>query len=165
MENHFKFISLEEENKLTLEEKKEYYQSLREYAVSRKLTNTTPGATTKAPKLKKITNNVASVLIDVLEGGKVIKLSDGQQNIPDGPVIYAHTHQGILDNFAWIPATPEHAIILHSSVVKKSFVLILFKHTATSSTIFKIIQVLGISPAMMFSAIFPPPENSTIAFS
>lgn len=124
MTEQFKFISLKDEEKLKLEEKKEYYQKLKDFALARELTNTTPGATTIAPRLKKITNSIASVLTDLLEGGKVTKISDGHENIPEGPVIYAHTHQGILDNFSWIPATPEHAIILHSSVVKKSFVLI-----------------------------------------
>lgn len=123
MENTFKILSLKEENRLSLEEKKQYYKQLREYIKNRKLTNTTKGATTIAPKLKKITNVIARKLTDVLAGGKVEYLSDGQENIPDGPVIFVHTHQGLLDNFSWIPATPKHTIILHSAVVKKFLVL------------------------------------------
>jgi len=123
MEEIFEFLNLAEENKLSLEEKKEYYKKLREYASKRKLTNTTKGATTVAPKLKNATNVIARKLTDILAGGKVEYVSDGQENIPDGPVIFVHTHQGILDNFAWIPATPRHSIILHSAVVKKALVL------------------------------------------
>ena len=40
-----------------------YYQKLRKYVLNRKLTNTTLGATTIAPKLKKITNKIATKLI------------------------------------------------------------------------------------------------------
>lgn len=42
-----------EESKLSEEDKKAYYQKLREYCLSRKLCTTTPGALTVAPKLKK----------------------------------------------------------------------------------------------------------------
>ena len=113
-------LTLKEEAKLSQDELDLYYNELCQYAKNRKLTNTTRGATTIAPKLKWITNAVADKLTDALAGGGVVKISDGQENIPDGPVIFAHTHQGILDNFSWIPATPKHAIILHSSVVKNS---------------------------------------------
>lgn len=112
-------LALKEENGLLPEELDTYYDELCKYARGRKLTNTTYGAITIAPKLKGITNIVADNLTNVLVGGEVEKISDGQENIPDGPVIFAHTHQGILDNFSWIPVTPKHAIIFHSNVVKK----------------------------------------------
>ena len=110
---------MHEENNVTSGQLDTYYDELCKYARGRKLTNTTYGAITIAPKLKGITNIVADNLTNVLAGGEVEKISDGQENIPDGPVIFAHTHQGILDNFSWIPVTPKHAIILHSNVVKK----------------------------------------------
>lgn len=116
-------LTLKEEARLSLDELDLYYNGLCQYAKNRKLSNTTRGATTIAPKLKWITNAVADKLTDILAGGAVEKLSDGQENIPDGPVIFAHTHQGILDNFSWIPATPKHAIIFHSSVVKKFLII------------------------------------------
>lgn len=112
-------LTLKEEAKLSQDELDLYYNELCQYAKNRKLTNTTRGATTIAPKLKWITNAVADKLTDVLAGGTVEKISDGQENIPDGPVIFAHTHQGILDNFAWIPTTSKHALILHASRVNK----------------------------------------------
>ena len=120
----FKILSLKEEAQLSNTELRDYYHSLLEYAINRKLTNTTPGATTVAPKLKEDTNKIANKLTDILAGGNVIKISDGQENIPDVPVIYAHSHQGLLDNFSWIPFTPEHTIILHSKKVKKILVLV-----------------------------------------
>ena len=116
-------LTLKEEARLSPDDLDLYYNELCQYAMNRKLTNTTLGATTIAPKLKRITNAVADKLTDILAGGAVEKISDGQENIPDGPVIFAHTHQGILDNFSWIPATPKHAIIFHSSVVKKLLIV------------------------------------------
>ena len=109
-------MTLREENKLSLDELDSYYNELRQYTQSRKLTNTTCGATTFAPKLKGITNIIADKLINILAGGQVEKISDGQNNIPEGPVIFAHTHQGILDNFSWIPVTPKHALILQAAI-------------------------------------------------
>ncbi len=116
-------LTLKEEAMLSQDELDLYYNELCQYAKNRKLTNTTQGATTIAPKLKWITNTVADKLTNILAGGVVVKTSDGQENIPNGPVIFAHTHQGILDNFSWIPATPKHAIIFHSVVVKKFLIV------------------------------------------
>lgn len=121
--DEFKILSLHEENELTLEEKKKYYEKLRNYLEKRKLQTTTRGATTVAPKLKEITNKIAKKVTKLLAGKDVEVVSDGQENIPDCAVIFAHTHQGVLDNFAWIPETPRHTIILHSSVVNKLLVL------------------------------------------
>ncbi len=118
MKNKFTILSIEEEKKLSPRELREYYEDLREYCYNRKLKNVTPGATTIAPKLKEPTNRIATKLTNLLEGTEVELVSDGQENIPEGPVIYSHTHQGLLDNFVWIPATPDHAIILHSSKVR-----------------------------------------------
>lgn len=47
-------LSSKEESKLSVEEKQQYYQKLREYCVGRKLVNTTIGATIIGPKLKKL---------------------------------------------------------------------------------------------------------------
>ncbi|MCI9280318.1 MAG: 1-acyl-sn-glycerol-3-phosphate acyltransferase [Bacilli bacterium] len=118
MTKTFKMLSIKEEQNLSLPDLKKYYEDLREFCYNRKLTNTTPGATTIAPKLKEKTNEIASSLTNILEGENVEFIFDGVENIPTGPVIYAHTHQGLLDNFSWIPATPDHSIILHSSKVR-----------------------------------------------
>ena len=114
MVQEFKILSIKEEQQLTKEELKEYYKELREYLLKRKLTNTTPGATTIAPKLKKITNKICEKTIKAFTSKDVEIICEGTENIPEGPVIFAHSHQGILDNFVWIPQVKQHALILHS---------------------------------------------------
>lgn len=116
--NQFHILSLRDEKKLSPAELAQYYADLRIYSLQRKLTNTTPGALTVAPHLKGVTDKIVNRLTNVLCRGPVEVVSDGQQNIPKGPVIFAFTHQGILDNFVWIPETPCHCVILHSAKVK-----------------------------------------------
>ena len=94
-------LSNKEESKLSIEDKQVYYEKLREFCRKRKLYTTTPGATTVAPKLKKFVNNIAKSLVAVMAGGSVEIVSDGQENIPSGAVLFANTHQGILDNLCW----------------------------------------------------------------
>lgn len=118
-----KLLSLKEEKELSRHELLKYYNELREYVKDRKLTNTTPGATFLGPKLKKITNKVSIGLVGLLTEKGADYIVDGQENIPNETVLYAHTHQGLLDNFAWIPATPEHCIIFHSVKVRKELIL------------------------------------------
>ena len=119
----FKLLSHKEEQQLTDKEKSIYYQKLCDYVVRRKLTNTTPGATTIAPKLKSITGKICEKLCKVLAGGEVEVIVDGTENVPDGPVIFASTHQGILDNFVWIPGCPKHCIIFHGAETNKLLLL------------------------------------------
>lgn len=119
----FQPLSSKEEKKLNKEELLEYYKKLREYALNRKLTNTTPGATTMAPKLKEPTNQVATFVTKLFSDANVEWLCDGQENIPEGPVIFAHTHQGILDGFVWIPKIDRHCLILHGADVNKLLLL------------------------------------------
>ncbi len=59
-----------------------------------------------------------------IEKNEIEIISDGQENIPEENVIFAFTHQGMLDNFVWIPETPKHCVILHSAIVKKFLKLI-----------------------------------------
>ena len=116
-------LSAKEEAKLTAEERKAYFEKYRRFCVERKTTNTTIGATTIAPKLKKPTNKIAKFLTKALVGKDVEITTDGLENISEGPVIFANTHQGILDNFAWIIDCPRHALILHTTEVKKLLLL------------------------------------------
>lgn len=120
----FQMLSLKEENALNQEEFQQYYTNLCSYALNRELTNTTSGALTIAPKLKGVTNKIAGKLTKLLCRNEVEVISDGQENIPKEKVIFAFTHQGMLDNFVWIPVTPKHCIILHSVIVKKFLKLI-----------------------------------------
>lgn len=108
-----------EEKKLSKEEKKAYYERLKEYCLNRKLVTTTKGATTIAPKLKKIVEKIALKVCDIFSGGGAEIVVDGLENIPEGAVIFASTHQGLLDNFVWIPQCPKHSVILHSAETSK----------------------------------------------
>lgn len=92
-------LSSKEEGSLSETERSEYYKKLRDFCKNRKLTNTTWGATTIAPKLKKITGVIARKVCNILSGGTVDIIVEGLENIPKGPVIFASTHQGILDGF------------------------------------------------------------------
>ncbi|MBR5596963.1 MAG: 1-acyl-sn-glycerol-3-phosphate acyltransferase [Lachnospiraceae bacterium] len=112
-------LNAKQESLLSIEERRLYYQRLREYCKNRKLTNTTPMATKIGPLLKKTTGAICRKLCIVLAGGDVEVVTDGLENIPKEPVIFASTHQGILDNFVWIPDCPKHAIIFHGAEVKK----------------------------------------------
>ena len=119
----FKVLSHSEEEQLSLKEKKEYYNKLREYVLSRKLTNTTPCATTIAPKLKGITTKIALALTKAFTCKNVEWVCEGNSDFPEGAVIFAHTHQGIIDNFVWIPEVDKHCLLLHGQQVNKLLLL------------------------------------------
>lgn len=118
-QTEFNLLSFREETQLSNEEKIKYYEDLKRYALNRKLTNTTPGALTIAPKLKKYVNKLDSFVTKILAGGEVECITDGIENIPEGPCIFASTHQGILDNLCWIPSNPKHCILLHTADTSK----------------------------------------------
>lgn len=124
MDKNFKVLSYQEEQLLTKEELIDYYKNLREYALNRKLTNTTRGATTIAPHLKEPTNKIAAALTRAMTNKNVGWVVEGQENIPDGTIILAHTHQGILDNFVWIPEVKQHCLLLHGQEVNKFLILV-----------------------------------------
>ena len=88
----FKILSIKEESQLSIEELETYYKNLRKYVLSRKLQTTTKGALTIAPKLKKTVEKIAIKLLPLLAGGNIDIISDGQENIPKGAVIFASTH-------------------------------------------------------------------------
>lgn len=123
MKQDFRILTLNEEKKLNTKELKEYYKELRNFVLQRKLTNTTPGATTIAPKLKGITNKIATKVTKLFSDKNVEWICDGKENIPEETVIFAHTHQGILDGFLWIPQIDRHCIILHSERTSKLLLL------------------------------------------
>ncbi len=121
-ESNFTYLSVKEEMKLTESERVKYYEELRKNILNRKLTNTTPGALSVAPKLKKIVNKLDVFLTKILAGGQIECVTDGLENIPDGPCIFASTHQGLLDNLCWIPSNPKHCLILHAADTSKALV-------------------------------------------
>ena len=119
----FRVLSFSEEQQLNLEERKEYYKKLREYVLSRKLTNTTPGATSIAPKLKGITSKIAVAVTKAFTSKDIDWVCEGNEEFPEGAVVFAHTHQGILDNFVWIPEVDRHCLLLHGQQVNKLLLL------------------------------------------
>lgn len=116
-------LSNREEEKLNIEEKKKYYEKLQIFCKARKLAVTTPGATTIAPKLKRPTEKIATWVCNILAGGPVEVVTDGFDSIPKEPVIFASTHQGILDNFIWLIDNHRHTIILHGAETNRALLL------------------------------------------
>lgn len=114
--NNFKVLSYKEEEKLTIEEKKEYYKCLREYLKN------IPVSNFKNIYLKicnVLNKKIVRIIIDKIKGYELV--ITGQENIPDTPVIYASTHQNFNDHFNAVLSIPDHAIILNTSTVTKSF--------------------------------------------
>ena len=122
MEN-FQVLPLKEEARLSEQERLRYYNQFREYVRKRKLTNTTPGATTICPKLRNITAKIAVAVTKKFSDKNVEWIWDGTENIPEGAVLFAHTHQGVLDGFVWIPTIKQHCLILISAFVSKLMML------------------------------------------
>lgn len=120
MSEDFKLLSLREEKQLSESELLEYYARLRKYASSRELQTTTKGALTIAPRLRWIVNKVNIYITKKLAGGNLEYVADGMENIPkEGGVLFASTHQGILDNLCWTPSNPRHTLILHTADTNK----------------------------------------------
>lgn len=114
-----RYISYKKECELSNAERIEYLAELREHLKNRKLTNTTFGATLWGPKLYKPTQKLARKVADIFTAKKCKYVVEGQENIPDEPVLFAFNHQGILDGFVWIPYSKRHTIILHGGDVNK----------------------------------------------
>lgn len=114
MKEEFELLTYGEEKLLFSEQLQKYYEELRTVLYKRKMKVTTPGALTIAPKLKGITGKIALKLSAILAGGEMELFCDGTENIPEGAVLFACSHQGIMDNFVWIPSCPKHCVILHA---------------------------------------------------
>ena len=112
-------LTAKEERNLTQSEREAYLDKLYLYCKERKLEVTTDGATTLGPKLKGITNILTAAVTKLMAGAPLEKKVTGLENILDGPVLFACTHQGILDNMAWIPECPKHAMIVHAIETNK----------------------------------------------
>lgn len=119
----FNFKTLVEEESLSIEEKREYYKEYREYVLSRKLQTSTPGIVSMAPKCVNVTKKIAGALVNMLIAKDAEKKVEGLENIPEGACIFAYTHEGMLDNFIWIPYIDKHCPILHGAGVNKLLLL------------------------------------------
>lgn len=114
-----RYINYKEECELSIAERIEYLTGLKEHLKSRKLTNTTCGATLWGPKLYGITQKIAKKVTSIFTDKDCEVVIEGQDNIPNETVLFAFNHQGILDGFAWIPYSKRHTIILHGGDVNK----------------------------------------------
>ena len=114
-----KILSSKEEATLSREEYDDYLRNLKKYCSNRKLRVTTPGGISLAPKLKPCVNVISNIVTKILAGGTYEKVIEGIENISDGPVIFASSHQGIMDNFVWFPDNPKHALIVHGLETNK----------------------------------------------
>ena len=118
--NDFKMLSYEEESKLNIEELKIYYESLKAY-----LTDSDFNVVKKMylQICEKLNQKLVRNIIDSKKG-YVLNVY-GEENIPNGPVIYASTHQDYNDHFNVVLSIPEHAIILNTSNVTLKFKMLM----------------------------------------
>lgn len=117
------FLSTKDEENLSRSDKQKYIEKLQKYCIERIPVNTTMGAMVIGPKLKNFTNYIARKLCNIWEGGKVKFVTDGVENIPQESVIFASSHQGVLDGFVWITDCPKHALIVHGAETRKALLL------------------------------------------
>lgn len=147
----FRILSKEEEDRLSLLEKKDYYLQLRDYVRNRKIANTTKGITFLPKVSKKINKKLASLvekffyngdnlnLFEKTGAGFSFKIRDFvnglindkfernvtfEEELPPGPVVFFSTHEGVLDTFSWVDDINKDTVVLQSSKVKKLMILL-----------------------------------------
>lgn len=118
--NSFKILTYEEEKKLSADEKKIYYIRLKEYLSSQKYSLTKENYLTICEMLNK---KMVRTIIDKIKGYDLF--IENQSVIPNGPVIYASSHQDFNDHFNVVLSIPTHTIILNSSNVPSIIKLVI----------------------------------------
>lgn len=116
----FEILSYEEEKKLSTNEKLDYYKKLRSYLKNMPTTKINDFYMCVCNALNK---KFVRGVINLIKGYELTVT--GQENIPNGPVIYATTHQDFNDHFSIVLSIPEHAIILNTINVSKIFKIIM----------------------------------------
>ena len=111
---NFKILNYDEESKLSLEEKREYYLNLRNYLSNLKIKNY---------NFQELINKYVRFIIDKIKGYDLI--ITGRENIVFGPVIYASTHQDFHDHFNVVLSVLDHSIILNTSNVTRLFKMLM----------------------------------------
>lgn len=116
----FRILSYEEEKKLNDEELKNYYQCLKDYLTKKNFNAFKRLYIKICEKLneklvRKVINRKINYILEVR----------GQENIPEGPVIFASTHQHYDDHYNVVLSIPKHAIILNTKNVTFLFKLIM----------------------------------------
>ena len=112
--NNFTILSYEEENKLAKDEKKTYYIELKKYLQQ---CNYSVNYKLYLKICESLNKNVVRDAINIIKGYELF--IENRNLIPNGPVIYASTHQDFNDHFNVVLSIPEHAIILNSINVPK----------------------------------------------
>ena len=121
--DNFKILTYEDEKHLSVEEKKAYYIRLKEYLSSLKYS---------VPKERNLT--ICEILNKKIVRTIVAKIKgydlfiENQSIIPNGPVIYASSHQDFNDHFNVVLSIPTHTIILNSSNVPSIIKLVMGIH-------------------------------------
>lgn len=119
----FKILTYGEEKKLSIEERKKYYTRLKEYLFSLKYTLTKERYLTICERLNK---KIVRTIIDKIKGYDLF--IENKSVIPNGPVIYASSHQDFNDHFNVVLSIPTHTIILNSSNVPSIIKLVMGIH-------------------------------------
>ncbi len=119
----FKILTYEEEKRLSIEERKKYYTRLKEYLFSIKYSLPKERYLTICERLNK---KIVRTIIDKIKGYDLF--IENQSIIPNGPVIYASSHQDFNDHFNVVLLIPTHTIILNSSNVPSIIKLVMGIH-------------------------------------
>lgn len=115
-DSKFKILSYDEEKELSVEELKKYYQSIKDYLVSKKYNI---AHATYLHTCERLNKKLVRKVIDAKKGYNLFVY--GLDNIPNEPVIFASTHQDYNDHFNVVLSIPSHVIILNTKNVTWKF--------------------------------------------
>ena len=108
-----KILTVKEENSLTMEELEKYYSLLREYLKKLDYIDYSDKGIALREKLNLLIKKVLKIIL------KYEIIIEGYENIPEGPVIYACSHQDFHDIINSIYAYPEHVLTLNASNISE----------------------------------------------
>lgn len=121
--DNFKILTYQEEKKLTKEEREIYYIRLKEHLTTIKYSLPKEKYLSICEMLNK---KIVRTIVDKIKGYDLF--IENQSIIPNGPVIYASSHQDFNDHFNVVLSIPTHTIILNSSNVPNVIKLVMGIH-------------------------------------
>ena len=113
-----KILSAKEEKLLSLEERRYYYQSLKDYLLSTEHEKLSKGSLTLCP----IINPLVRKSLRIFCGYPIY--IDGE-NVEGLNGIYAYTHQDKFDHVNFVVGNPNHTILLNSAVLAPIYKIVL----------------------------------------